>query len=183
MFMPLEKYILWNVNMYSEWEYDQRLYYMECVWEVSNHRVVLYSTYWYRERSYCAIISFLYRKEATFIHKECRPTQNSSRSVMPIFDKNWKKNLKFLFIFRRFVKEDLSSLLIESAKVLKEKAKGGEWEALKMPVLLILATSGICKRILYVGHFCFSVCIICKVFLKILFKKQSFVPRCISISI
>jgi hypothetical protein len=52
-----------------------------------------------------------------------------------------------------------------------------------MPVLLILATLGICKRILYVGHFCFSVCIICKVFLKIVFKKQSFVPRCISISI
>jgi hypothetical protein len=41
-------------------------------------------------------------------------------------DKNWKKNLKFLFIFRHFVKEDLSSLLIESAKVLKEKGKGGE---------------------------------------------------------
>ena len=89
-------------------------------------------------------------------------------------DKNGKKNLKFLFIFHRFVQEDLCSLLTESAKVLKEKGKGGECEAPKMPVSLILAALGICKRILYVDHFCFSVCIICKVFLKTVFKQQPF---------
>jgi len=93
-FMSLAKWIQWNVNMYSEWEHDQRLYCMECVWEVSNHRVILYSIYSYRERSYCAILSFFCRNEATFIHNECRPTQNSFRSVMPIFRQELEEKLK-----------------------------------------------------------------------------------------
>jgi len=93
-FMLLAKCIQLNVSMYSGWEHDQRLYCMEFVWEISNNLVVLYSIYSYRERSYCAILSFFYRNEATFIHNECHPTQNSSRSVMPIFRQELEEKLK-----------------------------------------------------------------------------------------
>jgi hypothetical protein len=144
---------------------------LKCVY----YCTTIYSVWYYPiERSHPSILFRLNESEEQFIESGIWPTQNSCLSVTPIFRRELEEKLKISVYIPSFRAGGLvfSPYWVNWSFERKEKLE--EWGAFKMPVSLIQATLGKYKRIIYVGHFYCSVCIICKVFFKTL---QEGIPR------